>query len=126
MFSFNACSTGMTLIWANESYLLAVKNAYGNLPPFDKNYKYRDKKGVEHLGGYRLDQNYYDLNAPVVDQQPMRAGVRLAKYLNDTFDPPKTDTGDLMSQINTNMIQSGVSHALAGMYCFFSRSIATT
>lgn len=79
---------GTMLIWANESYLLAVKNAYGSLPPFDKNYKYRDKKGGEHSGGYRLDQGYYDLNAPVVDQQLMKAGVRLAKYLNDTFDPP--------------------------------------
>jgi hypothetical protein len=85
---FANLQAGTTLIWTNESYLLAVKNAYGKLPPFDKNYKYQDKKG-ERSGGYRLDQSYYDLNSLVVDQQLMRAGVRLAKYLNETLDPPK-------------------------------------
>lgn len=56
--------------WATESFKLARSNAYDHVP---------------RNGSARLAQPYYDRNAPVVDQQLLKGGLRLAKILNDIF-----------------------------------------
>lgn len=71
--------------WVGEGYGLAATVAYPNLPPYDATYKYRTKSGAERLGGYRLAEDYYTKAAPIVDEQLMRGGVRLAGYLERAF-----------------------------------------
>jgi len=61
--------TGTPEQWANESHAIAVTAIYGNLP---------------HSG--RLPDRYQDEALPIVDQQLERAGLRLARMLNDTLD----------------------------------------
>lgn len=56
--------------WANESWKLALSNAY-DVP----------KDG-------QLRQAYYDKNLPVVEERLKMAGVRLAAVLNGTYLPP--------------------------------------
>ena len=53
--------------WANESYRLALSNAY----PIPKD--------------GRIGQDYLDKNIPVVNERLSMAGVRLAALLNDVF-----------------------------------------
>jgi hypothetical protein len=67
--------------WVTQGYDLAVKVAYANLPPFDASYKYKTRSGDERTGGYRLTADYYAKAAPVIDQQLMKGGLRLAGYL---------------------------------------------
>lgn len=62
-----------SLMWMNESYKLAVDRAY-NLPALDSSY-----------GGYILQPAYYESNHGVVEQQLLKAGLRLAAFLNKTF-----------------------------------------
>jgi hypothetical protein len=69
--------------WADESYKLAVEDAYGKLPPIDMTYEYQDKKGDKHKGGFRLGEEYYQANKNIVDQQLRLGGVRLARILNE-------------------------------------------
>jgi hypothetical protein len=66
---------GDPLAWMKESYDLAVQRVY-NLPPLDSTY-----------GGYILQSAYYDSNHAVVDQQLLKAGMRLATFLNKTLAP---------------------------------------
>jgi hypothetical protein len=68
--------------WSEQSYDLAVVNAYGKLPPIDQDYEYEDKNGKKHKGGYRLDNAYYQANKSIIEQQLKTGGVRLAKMLN--------------------------------------------
>lgn len=56
--------------WANESFALAKSNAYDS---------------VRRDGRARLGQRYYDANWQVVDDQLTKAGLRLAKILNDSL-----------------------------------------
>ena len=56
--------------WANESFRLALSNAYDAVP---------------RNGTARLGQAYYDSNWKVVDDQLTKAGLRLAKLLNDAL-----------------------------------------
>ncbi|HVF55692.1 MAG TPA: S1/P1 nuclease [Pyrinomonadaceae bacterium] len=56
--------------WANESFALAKSNAYDS---------------VARNNRARLGQAYYDANWQVVDDQLTRAGLRLAKILNDAL-----------------------------------------
>ena len=59
---------GSVADWAIESHQLAVDVAYGKKPD-DNN----------------LDDTYYNDAKPVVDEQLSRAGIRLAKVLNEIF-----------------------------------------
>ena len=56
--------------WANESFRLALSNAYDAVP---------------RNGKARLGQTYYNKNWKVVDDQLTKAGLRLAKLLNDAL-----------------------------------------
>lgn len=56
---------GTTIDWALESHRLA-RNAYD-------------------LGDKTLGEDYYNSNKPIVDAQLFKAGIRLAKVLNDIF-----------------------------------------
>ncbi len=87
----------------NEAFKLAVTNAYGILPapvPTDKiceirkenkrectNYTAAACQAVEVHYRYHLGDSYYQKNLPVIEKQLQRGGVRLAKFLNTTFDP---------------------------------------
>jgi hypothetical protein len=62
-----------SLAWMNESYTLAVERAY-KLPALDSSY-----------GGYILQPAYYESNHGAVEQQLLKAGLRLAAFLNKTF-----------------------------------------
>ena len=44
---------------------------------------YSDRGDYSH--DFALEQPYYDANISIVDQQLAKAGVRLAKVLNDAF-----------------------------------------
>lgn len=65
--------TGDSLAWMQESYSIAIKNAY-NLPPFDSTYH-----------GYILQPAYYEMNHDIVNKQLLVGGVRLAAFLNKTL-----------------------------------------
>jgi hypothetical protein len=54
--------------WALEAHRLAVEHAYKNIPT-----------------NKRLGQSYYQSNRPVVDAQLQKAGLRLARVLNEIF-----------------------------------------
>jgi hypothetical protein len=60
---------GTVLQWVLESHRLAREHAYA-IP---------DNK--------ELDQEYYDANSGIVDEQLLRGGLRLAKFLNSIFAP---------------------------------------
>ena len=64
---------GDSVAWMKESYKLAVDRAY-KLPSFDSGY-----------GGYILQPAYYESNHGVVEQQLLKAGLRLAEFLDKTF-----------------------------------------
>jgi hypothetical protein len=79
--------SGSLLEWIHESYQLAVERAYGNIHGYyNKDYEWKTKNGLKRKGGYILPQAYYDANHGIVDEQLQNGGVRLARYLNDTFD----------------------------------------
>ena len=93
---------GTVIAWANEALGLAVNHSY-KLPLRDTadkvcEVKAADKKvctkfdaqacvGNEVHYRYRLDEAYNDSNLPVVELQLTKGGLRLAKFLNDIFDP---------------------------------------
>jgi hypothetical protein len=58
---------GTTVTWALDSHHEAAVHAY-HIPP-----------------SHRLAGAYYDANEPVVDKQLERAGVRLARILNEVL-----------------------------------------
>lgn len=75
---------GDTVGWVNESYRAAIDYAYGKLPlPIPIFCGVTAKWN----NAYDLDYTYYNATRPVVDMQLARAGVRLAKVLNDIFTP---------------------------------------
>ena len=76
--------SGNLLTWINESYSIAVEKAY-KLPDFDPDYEYTDKKKNKRKGGYRLPSAYYAANNGVVNEQLQNGGLRLARFLNETF-----------------------------------------
>jgi hypothetical protein len=63
--------------WAKESHQLAKDVAY---PPVIE-----QKWDAHHP--VRIDSDYVNRAKPVVERQLMKAGVRLAKVLNDALDP---------------------------------------
>ena len=67
--------SGSYVDWANETHGQAVHHAY----------RTADGSGAFPSTGGEIDQAYYDANIVVVDQQLAKAGVRLAKVLNDAF-----------------------------------------
>lgn len=76
-----AMQRGTVVEWALEAHRLARDYTY--VVPID----------------HKLDQSYYDRNRRIVDQQLLRAGLRLAKILNTLFEsaplgtvPPETKT----------------------------------
>jgi len=75
---------GDLLTWINESYSIAVQKAY-KLPAFDPNYEYVDKKNNTRKGGYKLEPDYYAANVGVVSEQLQNGGLRLARFINETF-----------------------------------------
>jgi len=64
---------GTTVDWANESHALAVDKAYTNTD------------GSPVVNGTKLKGPYVKDRTKIVNQQLTRAGVRLAKVLNDTL-----------------------------------------
>jgi hypothetical protein len=64
-----AFQNGTVVDWAMESHRVAKENVYV-LPENRK-----------------LGEDYYQANVPVVDQQLAKAGVRLAKLLNEALSP---------------------------------------
>ncbi len=67
---------GSPLDWAQESHALAIKNGYmlgGQVLPKDV--------------VVALDDDYIDTAKTIIQQQLQKAGIRLAKTLNDTFKP---------------------------------------
>jgi hypothetical protein len=66
--------------WAKESHQLAKDYAY---PPVLE----QGWNGNPNGPPVRLDMDYVKKATPVVEQQLMKAGVRLAKILNDALDP---------------------------------------
>jgi len=95
--AFAQFSEGDIFAWAYQSYLLAVEQAYAKLPPLDPKYRYTvlDRKTFKpvidpqtgkpqtKLGGFRLTNEYYETNRSIVDTQLVRAGIRLARMLNE-------------------------------------------
>jgi hypothetical protein len=98
----SALQKGTVIDWVNESFGLAVTAAY-KLPKrqtSDKicevqngTKKECDKFGAQVCGGsevhyrYHLGDSYYKNNLPIVKSQLVSGGVRLAKVLNEIFDP---------------------------------------
>jgi hypothetical protein len=97
---------GTVVNWVNEALGLAVTNAYGMLPAPDTGDKVCEvpkgnkkecdeytptvcQKSEVHYR-YKLEQSYNAANLPVVETQLQRAGVRLAQFLNQVFDPAGT------------------------------------
>jgi hypothetical protein len=58
---------GSVVDWAMESHRIAKEHAY--VLPANR----------------KLDENYFQTNVPVVDKQLAKAGVRLAKILNEAL-----------------------------------------
>src|SRR4030095_6448197 len=99
---------GSIVSWVNEALEFAVTNAYGKLPPRNKTKKVCEVSKVENGQKktecatftpqtcqasevhyqYELGDSYNQENLPIVESQLQRAGVRLARYLNNIFDPP--------------------------------------
>jgi hypothetical protein len=67
-------STGTPEVWATES-LLAAREAYVN--PAD---------GTRIKSGTKLGSVYYEKSLPVAKSRMYKAGIRLAKVLNECFD----------------------------------------
>ncbi|MGA9767722.1 MAG: S1/P1 nuclease [Blastocatellia bacterium] len=68
--TISASDGGSDVDWSNEAHKIATANAYGKLPN----------------RGRAIGQRYFNDNIVVVNQQLLRAGLRLAKILNDTLD----------------------------------------
>src|SRR5262245_13959630 len=99
---------GSVVNWVNEALAVAVSNAYGTLPPRNPTKKVCEVSKVENGQKktqcatftpqtcqasevhyqYELADSYNQENLPSVEAQLQRAGVRLARYLNNLFDPP--------------------------------------
>lgn len=102
-----AFQKGDVVSWVNQGVKLAVSNAYGLLPERDANDKVcevdrmeDDKKKTDCVTydpercrnskvhyRYALGESYYEPNLPVVESQLQKAGLRLARFLNNVFDP---------------------------------------
>jgi len=100
---------GSVVNWVNEALAVAISNAYGTLPPRNPAKKVCEVSKMENGQKktqcatfapqtcqasevhyqYELADSYKQENLPSVEAQLQRAGVRLARYLNNLFDPPK-------------------------------------
>ncbi len=69
--------SGTLLDWAEEAHFLAQVQAYGTLP------RQEPASGSETEPFYKLDTAYETDNVGTVDIQLLRAGVRLARILNE-------------------------------------------
>ena len=91
---------GGVVDWVHQALGLAVKHAYALPNPNDRVCEVRkdDKRECtkyepaicqndEVHYRYQLGQNYYKRNLPIVESQLQSAGVHLARFLNDIFDP---------------------------------------
>ena len=67
---------GSVTDWALEAHKLSLSTYYHTNGEF---------MVADSKRSWKLDQPYYDRNVPVVEGQLVRAGVRLAKILNDVF-----------------------------------------
>ena len=65
--------------WMAESNALARSVAYGGIPGF--------RCGAAVAQPFPIDDAYYSAAAPQVERQIRKAGVRLAKLLNEALDP---------------------------------------
>lgn len=102
-----AIQSGGAVSWVNEAIKLAVDNAYDPLPERNVNDKVCEVERMENgnkktdcitydpercrnskvFYRYALGASYYEPNLPIVESQLQRAGLRLARYLNNIFDP---------------------------------------
>jgi len=73
-----AWEQGSVEIWIGESHVLARDRVYGRLPV-------AASCGDKIAGVVPLGEAYYASSAPVIDLQLRKAGVRLARVLNDAL-----------------------------------------
>lgn len=98
----SALQKGTTIDWVNEAFALSLSKAYKLPAPqaSDKvcEVKNGDKRDCDTFSPqvcganevhyrYHLDNGYFTQNLPTVKAQLTSAGARLAKFLNDIFDP---------------------------------------
>ena len=99
-----ALQRGTVVDWINEAFGLAISNAY-HLPSRLENDKVcevlsGDKRECDRYGRetcgtsevhyrYHLGKDYFDQNIAVVKAQLTSASVRMARFLNDIFDPAR-------------------------------------
>ncbi|HUK39648.1 MAG TPA: S1/P1 nuclease [Candidatus Acidoferrales bacterium] len=69
-----AWAEGNEISWCMESYHIAKNTIYKNYQP-----------GPQDLRQVNLGREYYQRMRPIVEEQLKKAGVRLAKFLNDLF-----------------------------------------
>lgn len=74
--SIPTSTQGSVTDWALESHKLSWRAYYHTNGEF---------MVADPKRSWKLDQAYYDKNVPIVEEQLVRAGVRLAKVLNDVF-----------------------------------------
>jgi hypothetical protein len=99
---------GNVVNWVNEALGVAISNAYGKLPARNQAKKVCEVTKVQNGQKktecamftpqtcqasevhyqYELADSYNQENLPIVESQLQRAGLRLARYLNNIFDPP--------------------------------------
>lgn len=83
---WEAIERGTPLVWTTETYGLGV-DAYAQMwrAKYDPAYQFTGLDKKPHTGIFTFTVAEYTTDAPIVDRQLLRAGVRLAKLLNDTL-----------------------------------------
>ncbi len=83
---WQAIERGTPIEWTTASYGLGVE-AYARMwkAPYDPAYQFTGLDRKPHTGIFTFAVAEYTTDAPIVDRQLQRAGVRLAKLLNDTL-----------------------------------------
>jgi hypothetical protein len=84
-----AWTSGGPADWAKEAYVITLDEQSEYCELANGSCRYDDEREI-YAGGERkvvvIDQAYVDANGPIVEKQMKRAGVRLAKLLNDALD----------------------------------------
>ena len=78
---YASIEAGNFVPWAEQTHQVAKQNVYGVIGPRSKFSAADDKK----YDFYLLDDAYRSQNTKIVDQQLVRAGIRLAAVLRKIF-----------------------------------------
>jgi hypothetical protein len=76
--------------WGQETWSLALKYAYTKNSPWDAD---NDVSAVEVVSGDEIDEAYYASRIPIVKQQLIAGGIRLAATLENIFNPTDDEEG---------------------------------